>query len=63
MTNLEKLKQLFPNDWNQFYANIGWFNEAYQIPPLKNIDIFNYYFKNADVSAQNTFWEEEYKNG
>lgn len=61
MTNLEKLKEVFPNDWQNFSATVGWFYQEYDNYKPTNYDIFNMYFgSNTDVSATEATWEKEY---
>lgn len=62
MTNLDKLKEVFPDDWNKFTATVGWMTEEYCQPTTTIEDAFAYYFDDTEaVSAKNSLWDKEYK--
>ena len=59
--DLKKLKEVFPNDWQNFSAPISWFHQEYNNYKPTNYDIFSIYFgTNTNVSATEAIWDKEY---
>lgn len=62
MNNLQKLREVFPNDLKKFVAEVDWMTVPYQSPRLTNAEVFNFYFGDTTkVTADNDFWDQEYK--
>ena len=64
MTNLEKLKEVFPYNWSKFSATVGWTCEEYNPQKIRktNLNIFEEVFGDAkdQVVAPRGFWEKDY---
>lgn len=65
MTNLEKLKEVFPYNWSKFVATVGWMCEEYDPQKIRktNLNVFEEVFgdvKEDQVIAPRGFWEKDY---
>ena len=61
MTNLEKLKEVLPNDWNEFDIPKDWAEEKYDPHPVIN-QIIQYYFGDCDLATTDSVWDKEVTN-
>ncbi len=66
MTNLDKLKEIFPDDWDKFGYSPKWAEKEYNydIKKVTIQDVYSHYFRNEEdmlkVIAPNYIWEKEY---
>lgn len=61
MTNLEKLQEVLPNDWNEFDIPQNWAEEEYE--PHKTVEqIIHYYFGDCDLATSFSVWDKEVTN-
>lgn len=64
MTNLEKLKEVFPYNWSKFTVTVGWACEEYDSQKVRktNLNVFEEVFGNAkdQVNPPYGFWEGNY---
>lgn len=63
MSNLEKLKELFPENYKEISSVYPeWLNEEYKEPIITNEIICTYYFGlNNNIAASESFWDKKYK--
>ena len=61
MTNLEKLKEVLPNDWEKFDIPEEWAEEEYEPHPTVD-QIIQYYFGETDLAASDRVWDKEVTN-
>lgn len=63
MTNLQALKNIFPNDYKKFSATVEWLNEEYTPHDPTIFEVFNYMFNDPEgvVSTTQSIWNKKYE--
>ena len=61
MTNLEKLQEILPNDWEKFDMTVEWAKEEYNPHPTI-CQVIQYYFGDSDLATTDRVWDKEVTN-
>lgn len=61
MTNLAKLQEVLPDDWNKFDIPLKWAEAEYTWHPSM-YHLIQYYFGDTDLATTDEVWDKEMYN-